>query len=356
MFNSRIVEISKSINNKFNLNCPLIKAFQSFYLSVFSTYWDYWLDSEKTDEAFIEIFEDVFPTGYLRRDLASAKNLFNDLLDIVKGDTVRRELTPIYTYVVYNIMQDKFNLYKELGMSILDDESYEELIQFLKSKDIDEEEYDFCTSWFVDPYTFNLDFENYYDSDYFHSDFAEKLAEIYLYDQHAEIKLHMIGVNISDFFDLLPNDIRNLCLNKYHRNETVKEYDFFISHASEDKESVAIPLTEELRKLNATAWLDKFELKIGDSLMDSINEGLIHSKKGVVILSPIYFEKFWTRQELNALFQKSQKGKNIILPIRHKITAEEIASKNLFLSDILSLSTDDYSIPEIAEALIRSLD
>ena len=45
-----------------------------------------------------------------------------------------------------------------------------------------------------------------------------------------------------------------------------KEYDVFISHASEDKEEVARPLAEALRKNGLSVWYDEFELKIGDSL------------------------------------------------------------------------------------------
>ena len=35
----------------------------------------------------------------------------------------------------------------------------------------------------------------------------------------------------------------------------MKEYDFFISHASEDKYDVAIPLAEALSKLGFKVWL-----------------------------------------------------------------------------------------------------
>ena len=40
-----------------------------------------------------------------------------------------------------------------------------------------------------------------------------------------------------------------------------KEYDVFISHASEDKEEVARPLAEVLRRNGLSVWYDEFELK-----------------------------------------------------------------------------------------------
>ena len=61
--------------------------------------------------------------------------------------------------------------------------------------------------------------------------------------------------------------------------------DFFISHASEDKDEVARPLALELRKHGFNVWFDEFELRVGDSLTKKINAGLARSRFGVVVLS-----------------------------------------------------------------------
>ena len=57
-----------------------------------------------------------------------------------------------------------------------------------------------------------------------------------------------------------------------------KEYDFFISHAWEDKEAVAKPLADALIAKGAKVWLDKYEMTVGDSLRQSIDDGLAHSR------------------------------------------------------------------------------
>lgn len=62
-------------------------------------------------------------------------------------------------------------------------------------------------------------------------------------------------------------------------------WDVFVSHASEDKEAIAEPLAVELRARGLKVWLDKTELRIGDSLRRKIDYGLAHSTFGVVILS-----------------------------------------------------------------------
>ena len=70
-----------------------------------------------------------------------------------------------------------------------------------------------------------------------------------------------------------------------------KKWDVFISHASEDKEDFVRPLAEKLQKCGVKVWYDEFELKMGDSLSDSINRGLQESKYGIIVLSQAFFEK-----------------------------------------------------------------
>jgi hypothetical protein len=48
--------------------------------------------------------------------------------------------------------------------------------------------------------------------------------------------------------------------------QTDREFDVFISHASEDKDAVVRPLASALRKARLNVWYDEFELRIGDSL------------------------------------------------------------------------------------------
>src|ERR1700730_8724144 len=69
----------------------------------------------------------------------------------------------------------------------------------------------------------------------------------------------------------------------------------FICHVSEDKKDFVIPLAEELQKFGIRVWLDKFTLKVGDSLRQKIDEGLTKSRFGVVVFSPSFFEKNWPK-------------------------------------------------------------
>jgi hypothetical protein len=84
------------------------------------------------------------------------------------------------------------------------------------------------------------------------------------------------------------------------RNINVK-WDFFICHASEDKDEIARPLAEILLLKGFRIWYDEFSLTLGDNLRRSIDRGLAQSKYGIVILSPNFFAKEWPQHELDGL-------------------------------------------------------
>jgi hypothetical protein len=75
----------------------------------------------------------------------------------------------------------------------------------------------------------------------------------------------------------------------------------FISHASEDKARFVVEFARRLRESGVDAWLDQWEMKAGDSLVDKIfEEGLKDARAVVVVLSKISVQKPWVREELNA--------------------------------------------------------
>ncbi len=120
------------------------------------------------------------------------------------------------------------------------------------------------------------------------------------------------------------------------------KYDVFISHASEDKTDVAEPIALELRQRGFTVWLDKFELTIGDRLMSGIDEGLRLSRYGVVIVSHRFFQKNWTRAELNALAAlEDAEGRKKILPVWHDVTQDDVSRYSPLLAAVLAVSTSE---------------
>ena len=131
------------------------------------------------------------------------------------------------------------------------------------------------------------------------------------------------------------------------------QWDFFICHASEDKEYAVLPIYNGLQEKGHKVWLDKFELKLGDSLRKKIDEGLRGSRYGIVILSSSFFEKEWPKNELDGLVALEQDGKKRILPIWHNITFEEVKKYSPILAGRLAAKTSegiDVVVDKIIEA------
>jgi hypothetical protein len=137
------------------------------------------------------------------------------------------------------------------------------------------------------------------------------------------------------------------------RPQEVLDYDFFISHASEDKEDFVRPLADALVNNGAKVWYDTFSLSIGDSLRRSIENGLKSSRYGIVVLSLSFFKKEWPQKELDALFNKESDGEKVVLPIWHKVTRDEVKHFSPMLVDKVALNTAIYTIDEIANSLVE---
>ena len=128
-------------------------------------------------------------------------------------------------------------------------------------------------------------------------------------------------------------------------------YDFFVSHASEDKEEFVRELVQALEARGAKVWYDEFMLKVGDSLRRRIDQGLRNSRFGIVVLSEHFFKKEWPNKELDGLFQLEDKGEKRILPIWHKISKDEIIKYSPLIADKFALNSSLSSIEGIAEQL-----
>lgn len=134
-----------------------------------------------------------------------------------------------------------------------------------------------------------------------------------------------------------------------------KKWDVFICHASEDKDQLVRELALALKDSGLRVWYDEFSMRMGDSLRSSIDYGLANSRYGVVVLSSNFFAKDWPVKELNGLTTREVDGKTVILPIWHKVTAEEVRRFSPMLADKLA-SSSDAGVPKLVEDVIRVLE
>jgi len=124
----------------------------------------------------------------------------------------------------------------------------------------------------------------------------------------------------------------------------------FVSHASEDKDEIARPLADALMRDGFQVWFDDYALMIGDSLKETIEEGIRTCDFGIVVLSRHFFSKSWPRTELNALFGREMEQRRLILPIWHNIDRKDIDRHSPFLLDKLALKSE-----EGVEELVRKI-
>lgn len=126
----------------------------------------------------------------------------------------------------------------------------------------------------------------------------------------------------------------------------------FISHASEDKDTVAAPLAHALRQQGYDVWYDDFSLKLGDSISQEIDRGLADCDYGVVILSESFFAKHWPRRELAGLVARESSfppRQGIILPIWHELTADQVRTFSPTLADRKAVMTSEGIDAVVAE-------
>ncbi len=130
------------------------------------------------------------------------------------------------------------------------------------------------------------------------------------------------------------------------------EYDVFISHAAEDKDEVVRPLAQALQDGGLSVWYDEIELKIGNSLRQSIDKGISASRFGIVVLSKAFFDKGWTNYELDGLVTRVVNGEQALLPIWHNITKDEVISYSASLADKVARNTTSHTVEEMAAEII----
>ena len=89
----------------------------------------------------------------------------------------------------------------------------------------------------------------------------------------------------------------------------------FVSYSHQDKLFVD-KLCTNLMLQKFHLWIDRWELKPGDSLIDSIQGALGHAGAILVIISKSYIDSPWCKKEMNAgLIRELKDRGNIIIPV-----------------------------------------
>ncbi len=97
---------------------------------------------------------------------------------------------------------------------------------------------------------------------------------------------------------------------------TTKNPKVFLSYSHEDRD-IATRIAEGLRVVGIEAWLDKWEILPGDSLIQKIfEEGLAGVDVFVIILSDNSVQSRWVKQELDVALIKRIEGISRVIPLK----------------------------------------
>jgi len=89
----------------------------------------------------------------------------------------------------------------------------------------------------------------------------------------------------------------------------------FLSHSSKDKLFVG-RLATDLKSRGVPVWFDQWELRVGDSLNEKIEQGISQSGWLAVVLSKNSASSDWVQKELRAAQARELRDRNVfVLPI-----------------------------------------
>lgn len=112
----------------------------------------------------------------------------------------------------------------------------------------------------------------------------------------------------------------------------------FVSYAGEDRE-VAEAIARGLIEAGVPTFFDRFSLKVGDSVLGRIEEGLAISDHGVLIVSSAFLEKDWPRHETTRMVRDYIEGRRRLLPVWHDVSAADVRRRQPALEDIWATDT-----------------
>lgn len=134
-----------------------------------------------------------------------------------------------------------------------------------------------------------------------------------------------------------------------------KEWDVFISHASEDKDTFVRPLAQALDQLGVKVWYDEFTLRLGDSLSSSIDKGLARSRFGLVVISESFIGKKWTERELQGLVAGTIAGETTILPVWLGVSHQTVYEFSPPLADTIAVVAAGLTAEQVVLRVLKTV-
>ncbi len=126
----------------------------------------------------------------------------------------------------------------------------------------------------------------------------------------------------------------------------------FISHDSRDKGEFVRDLAARLVLSGCPVWYDEFSLNPGDSLRESIENGLKQCERCILVISPNFItNEGWGKVEFNSVFTREIVEKmNVVIPIWHGVSRDQVYEYCPSLANKVALNSNSG-----IEAVVRKL-
>ena len=87
------------------------------------------------------------------------------------------------------------------------------------------------------------------------------------------------------------------------------------------------------------------------NILFTIDAGIARSRFGIVVLSPAFFAKSWPQYELDGLVTMAVSGRQVLLPLWHGVTRDDVIAQSPSLADKVALRTADTTIDDVSDEI-----
>lgn len=154
-------------------------------------------------------------------------------------------------------------------------------------------------------------------------------------------------------------EVRDLEPVRKAAESRTQAHDVFLCHAWPDRQEDAKVLYDLLIDEDVSVWFSEVSLTLGTDMRAAIDKGLVSSRIGLVLVTPAMLDRLRTDRsvagsELSALLRR-----NLLVPVLHEATFEELDQVSPTLASRGGLSTAEDSMGDIAvkiAELVATLD